>query len=247
MNCHKRKNAFTLAEVLITLGIIGVVAAMTLPTLINTTNNKQLEAQLKKTYSELNQISRKFYVDHNESFPEYALRVGDLQQFANTFMSYYKGSNKVNEYTYVEDISNAPYPLYLINGDPADTVLCDDGGYYSEVSGKVFLFNNLPPSFENGPVICVDINGYKGPNKFGYDYFMFTFTTDGYVVPMGQQYKNHTSNNRWNTNFYVEGYAYCSKNGTQAIRNAACAYYALQNRSPLNDDETYWGDYLKNN
>ena len=48
-----KKCAFTLAEVLITLGIIGVVAAMTLPTLINMTNKKELEVALKKTYSEL--------------------------------------------------------------------------------------------------------------------------------------------------------------------------------------------------
>lgn len=45
------KNAFTLAEVLITLGIIGVVSAMTLPALVNRTQGKELEAKLQKTYS----------------------------------------------------------------------------------------------------------------------------------------------------------------------------------------------------
>ena len=49
------KKAFTLAEVLITLGIIGVVAAMTLPSLINRTQKKELQAAFFKTYSELNQ------------------------------------------------------------------------------------------------------------------------------------------------------------------------------------------------
>ena len=43
-----RKAAFTLAEVLITLGIIGVVAAMTLPALINKAEDKILESQYKK-------------------------------------------------------------------------------------------------------------------------------------------------------------------------------------------------------
>ena len=43
-----RKSAFTLAEVLITLGIIGVVAAMTLPTLVNDKQNKELQTQFKK-------------------------------------------------------------------------------------------------------------------------------------------------------------------------------------------------------
>lgn len=47
----KRNAAFTLAEVLITLGIIGVVAAITLPSLIADFQDKQLIAQFKKTYS----------------------------------------------------------------------------------------------------------------------------------------------------------------------------------------------------
>lgn len=49
------KRSFTLAEVLITLGIIGVVAAMTLPALIHKQNEKADVVRLKKVYSMLNQ------------------------------------------------------------------------------------------------------------------------------------------------------------------------------------------------
>lgn len=49
------KAGFTLAEVLITLGIIGVVAAMTIPTLISNTNSAKFKSQYKKTLSTLNQ------------------------------------------------------------------------------------------------------------------------------------------------------------------------------------------------
>ena len=49
------KKGFTLAEVLITLGIIGVVAAMTLPTLINDYQAKETVTRLKKVYSIVNQ------------------------------------------------------------------------------------------------------------------------------------------------------------------------------------------------
>lgn len=52
---NSHKIAFTLAEVLITLGIIGVVAAMTLPTVINNVHHKELETALKKQYSTLSQ------------------------------------------------------------------------------------------------------------------------------------------------------------------------------------------------
>ncbi len=51
----KRFNAFTLAEVLITLGIIGVVAAMTMPTLMNSTQGAQYKAAYKKALSALGQ------------------------------------------------------------------------------------------------------------------------------------------------------------------------------------------------
>ena len=50
------KKAFTLAEVLITLGIIGIVAAMTMPVLIAKYRSKVLETQFKKRYSEVSQV-----------------------------------------------------------------------------------------------------------------------------------------------------------------------------------------------
>ena len=52
---NKRRIAFTLAEVLITLGIIGVVAAMTLPALIQKNNNRVVETRLAKFYTTFNQ------------------------------------------------------------------------------------------------------------------------------------------------------------------------------------------------
>ncbi len=51
----KKSSGFTLAEVLITLGLIGVVAAITLPALIQNNKNKEVEARLKKIYSIMNQ------------------------------------------------------------------------------------------------------------------------------------------------------------------------------------------------
>ncbi len=50
----KKRNAFTLAEVLITLGIIGIVAAITLPVIIQKNLDKQLISRTKKVYSDVN-------------------------------------------------------------------------------------------------------------------------------------------------------------------------------------------------
>ena len=47
------KKAFTLAEVLITLGIIGIVAAMTIPIIMQSAQDLELKNQFKKAYSEL--------------------------------------------------------------------------------------------------------------------------------------------------------------------------------------------------
>ena len=54
-SCKHFSSAFTLAEVLITLGIIGIVAALTIPTLIQTYTNNVVETRLKKVYSVMNQ------------------------------------------------------------------------------------------------------------------------------------------------------------------------------------------------
>lgn len=52
---HNSKKGFTLAEVLITLAIIGVVASLTIPTLITNTNSQRFQTALKKEVSMLNQ------------------------------------------------------------------------------------------------------------------------------------------------------------------------------------------------
>ncbi len=62
----KKRNAFTLAEVLITLGIIGIVAAMTLPVLIQKNNNRVVETRLMKFYSAINQAVKMAEVDYGD-------------------------------------------------------------------------------------------------------------------------------------------------------------------------------------
>lgn len=62
------KRGFTLAEVLITLGIIGVVAAMTIPTLMQKYYEKQTVAKLKETYSILSQALKS--ASQEEGLPE---------------------------------------------------------------------------------------------------------------------------------------------------------------------------------
>ena len=56
---------FTLAEVLVTLGIIGVVSALTVPTLMQNYQKKSYVTQLHKVYNELNQALLQYQTDRN--------------------------------------------------------------------------------------------------------------------------------------------------------------------------------------
>ena len=58
------KSAFTLAEVLITLGIIGVVAALTIPSLISNYQDKQFKTAYKKAYSDISQVVQEGIIEN---------------------------------------------------------------------------------------------------------------------------------------------------------------------------------------
>ena len=89
-----KKAAFTLAEVLITLGIIGVVAAMTLPTLIENNRKVELTSRAKKAYSEILQAV-KMYEAQNETpgniqaLFEAKNGTADNRQLAEDFSKYF--------------------------------------------------------------------------------------------------------------------------------------------------------------
>ena len=59
--------AFTMAEVLITLGVIGIVAAMTFPIMIKNYNYKVTETRLRKFYTSINQAVMLAEVKYGES------------------------------------------------------------------------------------------------------------------------------------------------------------------------------------
>lgn len=76
------KNGFTLAEVLVTLGIIGVVSAMTIPTLIKNHQRNVYVSQLQKVYAELSQAFDKVLTDNNAiSLPESKIKLIQLPLF----------------------------------------------------------------------------------------------------------------------------------------------------------------------
>ncbi|MDE6138525.1 MAG: type II secretion system GspH family protein, partial [Candidatus Gastranaerophilales bacterium] len=80
-----KKKAFTLAEVLITLGIIGVVAAITIPSLLTRINEIKLQAQFKEGYSVLAQMVKMYNGDDERTSSN------SYSMFYKDFIKYFTG------------------------------------------------------------------------------------------------------------------------------------------------------------
>lgn len=161
------RTGFTLAEVLITLGIIGIVAAMTIPNIITTYKAKQLHSQFKKNYSVLQQITRR--LNNDDIAIEIPLNY-------HQFLNYLPGSTDCGPGTITKCVDISKYPT-APNGN---SFL----GYVDD--GKIMLADGTFWLFEQTGFITIDINGYKNPpNKVGNDVFMFQII-EGEFVPMGE-------------------------------------------------------------
>ncbi|CCY25513.1 putative uncharacterized protein [Brachyspira sp. CAG:484] len=169
----KKFNAFTLAEVLITLGIIGVVAAMTMPTLMNSTNGAQYKTAYKKALSVLSQA-----VVLNVALDDYDLSQAtetstkatdgssaSLYNLFNNRMNVVKtdtGSGTATWTTNVSDVKLGPgsgnYTLYFNDGitftfpkTGAKAANCTEGNATDTTGNKCYG--------------VIDVNGEKNPNK----------------------------------------------------------------------------------
>ena len=174
----KRKLAFTLAEVLITLGIIGVVAALTLPSLISSYQKKQTVQQLKAAYSLLSQAVEQSISENGEIHEwNYSL---SFANFDNTYI--------------------LPYLKVIKKCEGAECITTDDFHGYYELNDNKYTAIDKSYILSNGMILMkdshglgmgfivymVDINGNKKPNKMGKDIFSFYLFNLGSLV-----YDNH--------------------------------------------------------
>ncbi len=200
----KKKNAFTLAEVLITLGIIGIVAAMTLPTLVQKQQEKVTVSRLKKAYSALSQaylmiskdygeptnwgISASVTDDDGNKNAEGALNV------ANLFAKYMNVTKNCG----VSDGCWHTGKTYYLKGTPfLDTNNRADLAKLKLADGTHVAFGGLNAECSNkrGETkalssvcgwIIVDVNGNDRPNTYGIDVFEFSITKYN-IMPYGVQ------------------------------------------------------------
>ena len=185
---NSRKIAFTLAEVLITLGIIGIVAALTIPSVIEGYKEKETVAKLKKVYSVLSQSYELYMQETGEPFKWSAdssiYDRGEDEQYVEFFNILKKQYKKVKEChnEFVGCYSRGYYK----------TLLGNDYTYgYGERAGKGKLSLVTPDGVTIGfgwdgvwqqDKILVDLNGPKKPNRGGYDAFAFSIKDDK-IIP----------------------------------------------------------------
>ena len=135
---HIALPAFTLAEVLITLGIIGVVAALTLPTLIHNHNKKVIETRLKKFYSSMNQAILLSEVENGDKKDWLFITRGEacsanstseacLTGFYNTYLKKYL---KTTKSFYQVNSDDRYHALYVYFADGSGVKIRYGGGDY---------------------------------------------------------------------------------------------------------------------
>lgn len=143
-----KKSGFTLAEVLITLGIIGIVAAMTIPSLMNSTGQAEFKTGMKKALSVLNQaVAMNFSLDGNDFS---SLTTTVTNQSGSLYNMFVTRMNIVNTGT-----TNAPANLQGTNY----ALFFNDGMIISFPQTASSCTTNQPCT------LIVDVNGVKKPNQ----------------------------------------------------------------------------------
>ena len=166
---YTRYKAFTLAEVLITLGIIGVVAAMTIPTLIQNQQKQETISRLKKMYSTISQSAKMSEVE-NGSISSWAYPTIDWddtqsQVFWNTYFIPYSNLSVIKECTTVNRFECWASDAKYLDGST------NSGSGYIYWVLKDGSCVSLSSASSTQAQIFVDINGQKKPNVSGKDIF----------------------------------------------------------------------------
>lgn len=222
------KNAFTLAEVLITLGIIGVIAALTLPALINQKQIKELQVGLQKGYSMLSQVVQMINYGEGQTFnhknypwkstapviDKYLVSTKACQGSCLIYKGNDKDENGDNIYG---SYSFGDYRTYNKKANVR-------GNYFDDA--QFLLRNGMTIYVEDSEFLglSIDVNGmYKGPNLWGHDLFTFKVTNNGKLIPFGADGTGYSPDD------------FCSATDTSKYNGIACAYKALTEK-----------DYFKN-
>ena len=230
--CEKNRkfSAFTLAEVLITLGVIGIVAALTLPGVITKYQEKRVATQLKVAVSTLEQGFKKMLADEG------------VDSLVDTpfFQHYVEGSNYPYEIPESVAVLKKYFPGVKVYSTQEEINQLGDAKYkdnrfistspwrwtvYEFPKGFSTNFGAFAPKGKESPVGCdavkaaggaycrlmvnewlnfpIDVNGNEPPNRNGYDRFYFVLTDDGRIFPSFDANYSIYSTGRPDSAYYI--------------------------------------------
>ncbi|MBQ8459430.1 type II secretion system protein [bacterium] len=194
-----RSAGVTLAEVLITIGIIGVVAAMTIPTLIQKNQKRIIEANMKENYSIIQQVIRQNEANDIDIVSEF--KDGDIQFLKTWFETYFEPYMKYNRVCYdTEGCWQNKGPTKILTGG---TVYAnrDNIGIGSQIitvklnNGSNLVFNICGSSSMrnycgmsttgSGLSLYIDANGDSPPNVIGKDIYVLCYSSAHGLIPAG--------------------------------------------------------------
>jgi len=200
------KFGFTLAEVLITIGIIGVVAAITIPTMIS---NYQKYKTVSKLQRAISVISQTYKMSYNElgGFSLDDLQILDKENFVKKYFApYIKILTVCSTYEKCGYTTNTPF----INVDGTNTgspfvyggriaFISHDGYmYYFEVGS--YMTVNGKYGVVPGNIVIIDLNAGEKPNIKGKDVFVFRMSENGNIVPYNHDRTYEEINENCKTN-----------------------------------------------
>lgn len=175
------KKGFTLAEVLIVLSIIGIIAAMTIPALMSNYNKKIVTTRLKENYSLVSQALMMAQVQNGD--PQnwdyiYSTSPDETEIFVKGFVEKYivPHIKKVGTRKYTT-LPEAGYNVYYNSLGNTNTNLSTRSKVYYIVelgNGSTLFFAREASGFV---IVYVDINGKQKPNIWGRDAFMMRINT----------------------------------------------------------------------
>lgn len=211
--------AFTLAEVLIVLGIIGVIAAITIPPLINNYQKMQYVAALKKAYAETNIALKQLATDYgcidDLKCTGLFTSVASSQDLGDAFVKYFKISKncrdvigdcfaeKVNKNydgsgTIMYPNMSAGYDFITVDG--MSFHITKQNGFAADCENNystgISDINNMSKTCGR---VYIDVNGPKAPNCYGKDFFVFYITNNrgALLYPQGGIDDNFQGTNYW--------------------------------------------------
>jgi len=181
--------AFTLAEVLITLLIIGIVASLVIPGLIADTQEAELHTAWKKAFADFSQATKLIIVDNGGTLKGLFANATTLRNYYAPYLNYTKLCNDAQTLGNCWHKNNGS--VKYLSGVPVTTDWPNSGTGFILSNGNLvwFVMRSKDCDYPTGNLmVCatghVDVNGFKGPNIVGKDIYGFKIL-ENRIVPYG--------------------------------------------------------------